>query len=87
VLHAELIKKSFCVLEFLHKNGRLGEPELNQMWHVATKKHEAFRHAIFKGLTHLATKCLKIEEIRLLFTKVKLMSNKHHDKSSLAFLK
>lgn len=53
-LHAELIKKSFYLLEFLHKHARLQEPELLAMWHAATKKHEAFRPAIFKALTYLA---------------------------------
>jgi len=46
------------------------------MWHVATKKHEAFRHAILKALTFLAGKCLTIQEIRCLFIKIKGMANK-----------
>lgn len=57
------------------------------MWHVATKKHEAFRHAILKSLTHLAGKCLTIAEIRWLFIKIRGMANKDHDRSSLNLLK
>jgi hypothetical protein len=86
-LHAELIKKSFYLLEFLHMHLRLKETELLQMWHIATKKHEAFRHAIFKALTYLAGKCLTFGEIRCLFIKLKTVAVKDHDRASLALLK
>jgi hypothetical protein len=66
-LHAELIKKSFYLLEFLHTHQRLQENELLKMWKIATKKHEAFRQAIFKALTFLAGKCLTFSENRCLF--------------------
>lgn len=58
-IHSELIKRSSYLLEYLHRNNRLGEKELEQMWHVATKKHEAFRIAVLKSLTLLAVKSLR----------------------------
>lgn len=57
------------------------------MWHVATKKHEAFRHAIFKALTHLVSKCLTLGQLKCLFTKIKGVQNKDHDRASLTLLK
>jgi hypothetical protein len=57
------------------------------MWHIATKKHEAFRQAIFRALTFLAGKCLTCSEIRCLFYKIKTVAVKDHDRASLALLK
>ncbi len=85
-LHAELIKKSFYLLEYLHKNGRLQEPELAQMWHVATKKHEAFRHAALKALSFLVEKCLDWHQVSYLVDRIKQMPLREHDRVTLQLL-
>ena len=69
-VHPEVIKKSFPLLDFLYTNNKLGVPEFEIMWHIATKKHETFKVAIIKALTHLATKTIP-EHTELLFHKVK----------------
>ena len=56
------------------------------MWHVATKKHEAFKGAIFKALTYLAEK-VSLPELNFLFQKVKSLPLRDHDKFSLELLK
>ena len=57
------------------------------MWHVATKKHEAFRHAVFKALAYLANKSLVKSELHELFMKLQKMQNKDHDRMSLTLVK
>jgi len=85
-LHPEVIKKSFYLLNFLYTSGRIQEAQLEQMWNVATKKHEAFKAVIFKALAFL-TSVLKPKELRYLFERVRGMPLKDHDASSLALLK
>lgn len=86
-IHSELIKRSSYLLEYLHRNNRLGEKELEQMWHVATKKHEAFRIAVLKSLSLLVSKTLKLSELRFLFEKLRVMNYKDHNRNSLDLLK
>ena len=57
------------------------------MWHVATKKHEAFRIAILKSLSLLVVKALRMPELRYLIEKLRLMNYKDHSRSSLDLLK
>lgn len=56
------------------------------MWHVATKKHEAFRAVILKALAFL-TSVLKPKELRFLFDKLQTLPLKEQDKFSLGLLK
>jgi len=85
-MHSEVIKKSYYLLEFMYNQGKLGSKELGKMWHVATKKHEAFKAAIFKALTFLASK-MAPKELEFLFEKLRAMPNKDHDKLTLGLLK
>jgi hypothetical protein len=55
-LHPEVIKKSFYLLDFLYRHGELTEKELNKMWHIATKKHEAFKVSIMRSLIFMASR-------------------------------
>lgn len=86
-IHSELIKRSSYLLEYLHRNNRLGEKELEKMWHVATKKHEAFRIAVLKSLSLLVSKALRLPELRFLLEKLRLMNYKDHSRNSLDLLK
>lgn len=86
-IHSELIKRSPYLLDFLHKHERLTESELNLIWHVATKKHEAFRNAVFKCLTFLVGKSFNLPILRFLFEKIKLIAYKDHNRCSLDLLK
>lgn len=69
-LHSEVIKKSYTLLDYLYSNGRLGRREFEKMWDCATKKHEAYKVAIFKALTFLATRAT-FEDLKFLLAKVK----------------
>ena len=85
-LHPEVIKKSFHLLEFLYKHGELTERELQKMWHIATKKHEAFKLSIMRALIFMASR-MAPQELNFLFGKLQAMQLREHDKSSLALLK
>ena len=69
-LHSEVIKKSYTLLDYLYSNGRLKQSEFEKMWDCATKKHEAYKVAIFKALTFLATRA-SFDDLKFLLAKVK----------------
>jgi hypothetical protein len=69
-LHTEVIKKSYSILEFLYKAGKITEKEFDIIWDCATKKHEAYKVAILKALSFLASKC-SLEHLKYLFNKIK----------------
>jgi hypothetical protein len=52
-LHPEIVNKSPWLLAFLHKQEKFGEVELEKMWHIATKKHDAFRRSVIDVLKFL----------------------------------
>jgi hypothetical protein len=52
-LHPEVVSKTPYILAFLHRNGRFGIRELEKMWHVATKKHDAFKKSVIDVLKYL----------------------------------
>lgn len=56
------------------------------MWECATKKHEAYKVAILKALTFLASRA-KIEDLKYLFNKLKLIPLPEIDKFSLELVK
>jgi hypothetical protein len=85
-LHSEVIKKSYTFLEYLYFNGRIKIREFDKMWECATKKHEAYKVAILKALTFLATKA-SIEDLKYLFAKVKLIPLNEVDKFTLELVK
>ena len=85
-LHPEVIKKSFYLLDFLYRHGELTENELNKMWHIATKKHEAFKVSIMRSLIFMASR-MAPKELQFLFTKLQGMQLREHDKFSLLLLK
>ena len=68
-LHPEVIKKSFYLLDFLYRQGELTERELQKMWHIATKKHEAFKVSIMRALIFMASK-MAPKELNFLFGKL-----------------
>jgi hypothetical protein len=53
-LHVEVLRKSYFILDFLFDAGRIGEEQIGLMWETAQEKHETFRVAILKAMTHLA---------------------------------
>lgn len=53
-LHVEVLRKSYFILDFLFDAGAIGEKEVALMWETAQEKHETFRVAILKAMTHLA---------------------------------
>jgi hypothetical protein len=85
-LHSEVIKKSYALLEFLYSNGRIERKEFDKMWECATKKHEAYKVAILKALSFLATKA-KIEDLRYLYLKLKSIPLAEVDKFVLDLIK
>ena len=85
-LHSEVIKKSYTLLDFLYKNGRLQTKQFDKMWECATKKHEAYKVGILKALTFLAT-IAKIEDLQYLFGKMKLIPLSEVDKFCLDLTK
>ena len=86
-LNAEVIKKSYYLLDFLYKNDQIQEKELNKMWMVATKKHEAFKASIFSALQFIVMRGMKPKELNFLYEKLKSMPLREHDKFSLNLLK
>ena len=56
------------------------------MWDCATKKHEAYKVAILKALTFIATKA-SIEDLKYLFAKVKSIAIPEVDKFCLELIK
>ena len=68
-LHPEVIKKSFYLLDFLYQQGELTERELQKMWHIATKKHEAFKVSIMRALIFMAGR-MAPKELNFLFNKL-----------------
>lgn len=56
------------------------------MWECATKKHEAYKVAILKALSFLATKA-KIEDLKYLFLKIKSIPMVEVDKFCLDLVK
>ena len=81
-----MIKKSYTLLDFLYKNGRLQTKQFDKMWECATKKHEAYKVGILKALTFLAT-IAKIEDLQYLFGKMKLIPLSEVDKFCLDLTK
>lgn len=69
-LHVEVLKKSLFLLDFMQECGRIGEPEIGLMWECASEKHEAYRVAILRAMTHLATKATS-KSLRLIFERLK----------------
>lgn len=57
------------------------------MWHVATKKHEAFKRSVIDVLKFLVDQCLTWKEIDFLVKKIKSLSGKEQDTKSLELLK
>ena len=49
-----MLRKSYFILDFLFDAGMIGEKEVGLMWETAQEKHETFRVAILKAMTHLA---------------------------------
>jgi hypothetical protein len=86
-VHQEVIKKSNYLLMFLYQNGRFKEKQLNQMWDVATKKHEAYKVVIFNLLKYMVEQVVETDEIRMIFHKVQCIAPKDQDKFSLTLLK
>lgn len=85
-LHPEVIKKSFFLLDFLYQHGELKERELHKMWHIATKKHEAFKVSVMRALNFMAAR-MAPKELNFLFNKLQVLQLREHDKFSLALLK
>ena len=56
------------------------------MWFCATKKHEAYRVAVFKALNFLASKAT-LEHLEDLFSKVQQIPNKELDKFVLQLVR
>ena len=65
-LHSEVIKKSYTLINFLYKNGKIKEKEIDIIWDCATKKHEAYKSAILKALTNLTMK-VSLEHVNYIF--------------------
>jgi hypothetical protein len=86
-LNPEVIKKSFYLLEFLYKHDQIQQKELEKMWHVATKKHEAYKASIFQTLTFIVSRDMKPKDLNFLFGKLQNMQLREHDKFSLNLLK
>lgn len=68
-LHPEVIKKAGPLLDFLYQQGELNERELQKMWHIATKKHEAFKVSIMRALIFMASR-MAPKELTFLFNKL-----------------
>ena len=56
------------------------------MWHIATKKHEAFKVSIMRALIFMAGK-MAPKELNFLFNKLQTVQLREHDKFSLGLLK
>ena len=56
------------------------------MWECATKKHEAYKVAILKALSFLATKA-NLEHLRYLYVKLKSLPYPELDKFCLGLLR
>ena len=56
------------------------------MWHIATKKHEAFKVSVLRALIFMASR-MAPKELNFLFDKLQAMQLREHDKFSLGLLK
>jgi hypothetical protein len=85
-LHPEVIKKSSFLLEFMNDHSMISIPEIDLMWDCAVKKHEAYRVAILRAISHLVSK-MNPNHLRHLFIKIRDTPLQFTDKFLLNLLK
>ena len=85
--HHEVIKKSLLILGWLYQNKRLPEEQIDLMWSISTKKHEAYKHVVFSLFLSLSQYYLETPDLRFMFLKVQAIAPKDQDKFSLQILK
>ncbi len=70
----------------MYRKKRIGSAEIDTMWFCATKKHEAYKVAVLKALTFLASKA-SLDHLEDLFSKVLQIPNKELDKFVLQLVR
>ena len=85
-LHPEVIKKSYFLLEFLYKNGKIQEAQIDLMWKCAMQKHEVYRNEILKALISLSSKA-EYNELKVMLKLIHTIPLNHTDKFIMLFLK
>jgi len=84
--HCELIKRSYELLKTLAEYGKLNKSLLTIIWNNSQGKHEEIMRATLDILQKLALN-LKLDGLKLLFTKVKEIPNENYNEMLVDFLK
>lgn len=85
-LHPEVIKKSYFLIEFLYKNGKIQEAQIDLMWKCAMQKHEVYRNEILKALISLSSKA-EYNELNVILKLIQTVPLNHTDKFIMLLLK